>query len=414
MLTSSTINGATTNYSYSSYGIPTAWTENRALLWSNGTQLAAIGNATFTYDGEGQRLTKTVSGKTTGYTYEGTNLIRQKNADGSRLFFLYDANGLIGFDYIPASGSAQTYFYRFDGEGRITAVVDPAGDVVAQYAYDPWGVITAVTDADDNAVSGSHIGNLNPIRYKGYYYDAETGLYYLNSRYYDPEVCRFISADSVSYLGADSTPISYNLYAYCKNNPVNHSDPSGNFAWLPLIGAIVGGAAAGALVSTVSYVVSSALNSQNVVTAGIVNAVVTGAACGGIGAAIGTVSLASVTMTMAAKGIASAGLGIAMGIKTGIETEGPTLKRVLAGAATGAITAGSTFAGSLIDASSFGAAGNAFANYAATLMTGTPAEIVSVTTQRTINTGYSGSTGGYMPYGRGYRGGSNIAIAMAY
>ena len=79
------------------------------------------------------------------------------------------------------------------------------------------------------------VGVANPFRYRGYYYDQESGLYYLQNRYYDPVVGRFISADDVAYLGADDSPLNYNLFTYCLNDPVNRFDVDGNWSmpnWL--------------------------------------------------------------------------------------------------------------------------------------------------------------------------------------
>ena len=97
---------------------------------------------------------------------------------------------------------------------------------MVKYVYDAWGN-HAVHDASGNEItSSSHIGIINPFRYRSYFYDVETGLYYLKTRYYDPEICRFISMDSIEY--ADHETINgLNLYAYCNNNPVNMCDPTG-------------------------------------------------------------------------------------------------------------------------------------------------------------------------------------------
>ena len=118
------------------------------------------------------------------------------------------------------------------------------GAVEASYTYDAWGKVISATGA---------LANLNPFRYRGYYYDGETGLYYLQSRYYDPETGRFINADDVDYIGADGSLLSYNLFAYCKNNPVNRFDAEGNLSlpnWLKIaVGAV---ALAGAVALTVA------------------------------------------------------------------------------------------------------------------------------------------------------------------
>jgi len=108
--------------------------------------------------------------------------------------------------------------------------LNSAGNFVARYRYDAWGVPIAITDGNGNDVSNnpSHIANINPIRYRGYYYDTETGFYYLQTRYYDPEIGRFINADKLIDEGAGLQ--GCNIYVYCANNPVNNFDPTGEFA----------------------------------------------------------------------------------------------------------------------------------------------------------------------------------------
>lgn len=120
-----------------------------------------------------------------------------------------------------------------------TAILDETGAVVVKYVYDAWGN-HAVLDANGNDIDDpDHIGNLNPFRYRGYYYDVETGLYFLQTRYYDPETGRFISQDSVEY--ADPTTVNgLNLYAYCGNNPVMGYDPTGTIDWAA-VGRFIGG-----------------------------------------------------------------------------------------------------------------------------------------------------------------------------
>ena len=230
VLTVSTINGVTTNYSYPHYGMPSNWTGNRALTWINGIDLASIGGTTFTYDGEGQRVSKTTGATTTSYTYEGDQLVMQTTGNTS-LFFLYDANGLIGFDHIVSGTTTAKYYYQIDGKGEIVGITDTAGNVVAKYTYDAWGNPISITDGNGSTITDiAHIGNINPFRYKSYYYDTDIGLYYLNSRYYDPQVCRFISADSVGVLTSSPTELTdKNLFNYCDNNPVIRTDNGGQF-----------------------------------------------------------------------------------------------------------------------------------------------------------------------------------------
>ena len=126
------------------------------------------------------------------------------------------------------------------------ALIDSAGIVVVKYVYDAWGN-HAVLDANGNDISdGNHIGNLNPFRYRGYFYDVETELYYLQTRYYDPEVGRFITIDGIEYLDPESIN-GLNLYAYCGDNPVMFTDPNGTFFLSLLIGALIAGAIAGTI-----------------------------------------------------------------------------------------------------------------------------------------------------------------------
>ena len=132
----------------------------------------------------------------------------------------------------------------FTAHGDIVQIRNSEQSVVANYHYDAWGKLLSITDANGNAItSQSHAATLNPLRYRGYVYDNETGFYYLNSRYYDPENRRFINADTTDILTA--TPDSLtdkNLYAYCDNNPVTRKDDGGEF-WMAIgaaVGAVVG------------------------------------------------------------------------------------------------------------------------------------------------------------------------------
>ena len=112
-----------------------------------------------------------------------------------------------------------TYLCRKDLQGNIIALIDTNGNEVVQYWYDAWG--------NQLATGNSTLANINPFRYRSYYYDTETGLYYLNSRYYDPSIGRFINADDISYIQPEQIN-GLNLFAYCGNNPVMHTDNEGN------------------------------------------------------------------------------------------------------------------------------------------------------------------------------------------
>lgn len=169
-------------------------------------------------------------------------LIRQSNG----LEFFYDHTGVAGMKY-----NGTTYIYRKDVQGNIIALLDSNGRIVVKYAYDAWGNVSVM---DNNGViisDSGYIGNINPFRYRSYYYDTETKLYFLKTRYYDPEVGRFISPDSIEYLDPE-TINGLNLYAYCNNNPVSNVDPNGNKWWHWVLGVV-------AVVALAAVVVASAV-----------------------------------------------------------------------------------------------------------------------------------------------------------
>ena len=120
------------------------------------------------------------------------------------------------------SSSPLTYYYTHNSRGDIVGIYNEAGELRAHYEYDAWGNVLSVTDLNGNAItSATHIGNLNPFRYRGYYLDTETGLYYLMSRYYDPVTHRFVNADG--YFQSGGNILDANMSAYCGNNPVFRS-----------------------------------------------------------------------------------------------------------------------------------------------------------------------------------------------
>lgn len=183
--------------------------------WQRGTQLAGITgngkNISYVYDSQSNRVQKTVNGVTTNYLYSGDLLMRQ--TDGTNTIdFQYDANGnVVGFVY-----NGVPYYYLRNLLNDVSSIVDREGNVVAKYRYDAYGNIIYST---------GDMAEINPIRYRGYYYDTETSWYYLQSRYYNPEWCRFINPDSLFVAGDIIT--GSNMYAYCNNDPVSYIDPSG-------------------------------------------------------------------------------------------------------------------------------------------------------------------------------------------
>ena len=174
--------------------------------------------------------------------------------------FTYGING----HPVSLNYDGIVYYYVTNAQGDVVGILNASGTEVVTYIYDAWGNCIL-----DDGSEEFDLGYLNPLRYRGYVYDQETKLYYLQSRYYNPNICRFISADSISYLGADGAPVSYNLFTYCGNNPVNKYDPSGHSAILIAfaIGAILGGIYGG---------ISAAANDQDVVAGIAIGAVVGG------------------------------------------------------------------------------------------------------------------------------------------
>lgn len=135
------------------------------------------------------------------------------------MYFNYDEQG----ELIGLSSEGKEYFYIRDITGNITKIIDEDGKCVVQYTYDALGNFKKTIYVDCTA---SHC---NPFVYKGYFFDSETGWYYLKSRYYDPKIRRFISADSFSYLDSESLT-GINLYSYCGNSPVLGYDPEGTWS----------------------------------------------------------------------------------------------------------------------------------------------------------------------------------------
>ena len=203
---------------YDAIGNPLLY-RGRSLTWTQGRRLAGITaeglNVTYTYDESGTRTGKTVNGVSTQYYINGSQILAQKSGEDI-LYFLYDETGAaVGFKY-----NNNLYLYRKNLQGDILAVLNgQTGAAEASYTYDAWGRVISSTGA---------LAEINPFRYRGYYYDGETGFYYVSSRYYDPEIGRWINADNV-IAGVGGDLKGYNLFAYCFNNPVNMDDQAGNW-----------------------------------------------------------------------------------------------------------------------------------------------------------------------------------------
>ena len=161
------------------------------------------------------RVAKAVNGKiTTRYLYEYDKVVLETDGDGNEI-----ARNIYGINLLARElrnqSVRETVYYMYNGHADVTALLDMTGQVIDTYYYDAFG----------NIMESSGSTN-NPYRYAGYQYDAETGLYYLNARMYDPKIARFLQEDT--YSGNPNDPLSLNYYTYCANNPLAYYDPSGH------------------------------------------------------------------------------------------------------------------------------------------------------------------------------------------
>ena len=246
---------------------PKRWSGNTYTF--EGRRLTMVTNSSgymeYKYNDQGLRIEKKNQyGQTWKYVYDEDRLIYEVSSN-NRIDYLYDeANELYGFivDF------TDKYFYVRDIYKNILGIIDTNGNLVVQYTYNAYGGCTSISGS-----LSSTIGVLNPFRYKGYYYDSESGMYYCKSRYYVHEWGRFLNSDSITSVELDNM-CNMNLYAYCCNDPVNKYDPSGHFAILVFLGFVAISAIAGAIDGGVT----AAMSGQNFWK---------GFAAGAIGGAIG-------------------------------------------------------------------------------------------------------------------------------
>ena len=155
--------------------------------------------------------------------------IKTNNSLTAVLDFIYDESGKpFALKYSTDGATFDTYYYVLNLQGDVVKLIQANGHVVAQYTYDAWG----------NVSSSGRLAEINPLRYRGYYYDNETGFYYLQSRYYDPANRRFMNADIYVSTGS-SDAVSCNMFAYCNNSPITAIDESGKSVTAIIIGALI-------------------------------------------------------------------------------------------------------------------------------------------------------------------------------
>ena len=317
-------------YTYDAGGNPTLL-RGVPLTWGEGRRLKKVslswGTVDFAYDSDGKRVKKTSGNTETKYYYNGSTLSGLvRTTTGSTgttkttVQFVYDAEGK---PFMLRLNGKTDYFYLYNGLGDVVGLIDSSNKVVVRYQYSSCGKVTSSEDT-----SGVSLATLNPFRYRKYVYDPETGLYCLGSRYYDPEVGRFVNADDPGTIFAKPQELyNKNLYAYCDNNPVIREDIQGYFPIPCIVGAVVG-----AVVSGFSYVLSSG---------GEIDGVELAKSC-----LVGAVSgaLAPLDPLKGKVQWVVAGAALINGINTAINTEGGFLTRCVCGGleAVGTYVAGAT------------------------------------------------------------------------
>ena len=222
---------------YDTMGNPLSY-RGMQMTWQKGRELKGVEkdgtSVTYAYNQEGIRIRKMVGDTETRYYLNGSKIVAVETGS-EKLHFIYDQSG----NLFAMKAGSELYYYLHNCQNDIIGLVDSMGTQVVSYQYDSWGKPVGMTDATADGV-----GSKNPFRYREYCWDEETGLYYVNSRYYDPETCRFISADDTDVLTVDQGSLNhYNLYLYCLNNPLNRIDSDGDFS-LPNWAKVAVGAAA--------------------------------------------------------------------------------------------------------------------------------------------------------------------------
>jgi len=325
-------------------GNPTKYYDGSTFTWTQGRRLATakVGNTniSYTYDMAGVRSSKTVGSTTYKYTTL-SGLVTRQTGGNATIDFVYDeSNQPLAMKY-----NGKVYYYVLNAQGDVVRIVDGSRNVVASYSYDPWGKLLS---------SSGTLANVNPLRYRGYYYDSETGFYYLQSRYYDPAIGRFINADS--YASTDATGLlSTNMFAYCENDPVNRSDPSGEAFSLITIAV---GATVGALVNAAGTALSNVAAGKDW-NDGIGLALLSGAVFGAV---------STISMNPAARLAISAVASAAESVYDQVKNDGSVnLGRLTADVAVGTISGysgyiGNSLTGSFVKSGSMlkGQIGNAF------------------------------------------------------
>ena len=205
---------------YDEIGNPLNYRDGMSFTWRNGRWLSTTTlndgtKVTYRYNANGMRTQKQVGSKVTDYYYDSNNNLIAEKTDNATLFFYYDTeNSPVALSY-----NGKMFYYVKNLQGDIVKILDEDGQEKASYVYNAWGNILSQ--------SNDELASINPLRYRGYVYDEDTTLYYLQTRYYDPTTGRFINADDTAYIGATGTVLSANIFTYCENNAIMFTDYNG-------------------------------------------------------------------------------------------------------------------------------------------------------------------------------------------
>lgn len=224
-------------------GNPLTYRDGMSMSWDGRqlTQLTKDGTTiTYQYGSDGLRTSKTVNGEEYRYWYQDGQLVYEERGDSKQFYYSYDGYGHLSCIRYYHNGTGYVYYVQTNSRGDVEALYLGDGSLRVRYLYDSWGNTISIQNGNGQELTGPNdIANLNPFRYRGYYLDSETGLYYLHNRYYDPQTCRFLNADTTDILAAKGDLYDKNLFAYCDNNPVARVDYGGEF-WVQ-VGATFGG-----------------------------------------------------------------------------------------------------------------------------------------------------------------------------
>ena len=190
------------------------------MRWQKGRQLQRFNGTTYTYNANGIRTSKSIECEKHSYILNGTQILSESWGNNILIPLRDNEDEVCGIIY-----NENVYYFVKNLQNDIVAIFNEKSEQVAKYTYDAWGVPTIEYDLTDEKIA-----TINPFRYRGYYYDTESGLYYLQSRYYDPKVGRFVNADVPEIIDLDSVGLDLNIFVYCLNEPVGKKDELGFYA----------------------------------------------------------------------------------------------------------------------------------------------------------------------------------------